>query len=318
VTATATAPATATAATNPTSLEHPAFLVNAPFSYNTDVPNNAWMHDLPDHERRADPKRSMAQFLELYRTLSADGLVYVLPTPARTGLQDLVFTANLGIVLEHLPDQNTVVLSRFSEPTRKAETTVGAQFFESMGYQVHHCPHDFEGEAELKHLHDNVYIGGHGTRSSPEAHEWMQHQFDMNIIPLHMTNPYLYHLDCSIFPLNREQTLVCTDEYTDEELRNLDKHTEIIPVSTDTAMSGICNTVRLHNTLLNASNIHQLTAGTEDYEHELTKNRALEDIATRTGLEVNLFNLDEYMKGGALLSCMVMHLNRRSYDFVLF
>ena len=29
------------------------------------------------------------------------------------------------------------------------------------------------------------------------------------------------------------------------------------------------------------------------------------------------FNLGEYLKGGALLSCMVMHLNRHSYNFQL-
>lgn len=312
---TATAPETTS---NPTSLVHPAFLVSAPFAFRTDVPNNAWMRDLPDDQRKADPDRSMAQFLELYRALSGDALVYVLPTPSGGGMQDLVFTANLGIVLEHLPEQNTVVVSRFSEPTRGAETAVGVQFFEAMGYRVHVCPHHFEGEAELKHLRDNVYVGGYGTRSARESYEWMEREFDMEIVPLRMNDPYLYHLDCSVFPLTREQTLVCTEQYSATELRALEKHTEVVPVTTDAAMSGICNTVRLHNTLLNASNIHELKAGSEDYEHELAKNRALEDIAARTGFEVCLFNLDEYTKAGALLSCMVMHLNRRSYDYALF
>jgi hypothetical protein len=43
----------------------------------------------------------------------------------------------------------------------------------------------------------------------------------------------------------------------------------------------------------------------------------LEDIAAKLGLEVSYFNLSEYLKGGALLSCMVMHLNRRSHAFSL-
>ena len=49
----------------------------------------------------------------------------------------------------------------------------------------------------------------------------------------------------------------------------------------------------------------------------MRKNRELEDLAIRLGLEVCYFNLSEYHKGGALLSCMVMHLNRRSYSFSL-
>ena len=72
--------------------------------------------------------------------------------------------------------------------------------------------------------------------------------------------------------------------------------------------------MRLYNTILNASNIHDMKAGTEEYREELAKNRRLEDIAMELGFEVSYFNLSEYLKGGALLSCMLMHWNRRSYD----
>ena len=50
---------------------------------------------------------------------------------------------------------------------------------------------------------------------------------------------------------------------------------------------------------------------------ELAKNRRLEDIAASLAFEVCYFNLSEFMKGGALLSCMAMHLNRNSYSFAL-
>ena len=46
---------------------------------------------------------------------------------------------------------------------------------------------------------------------------------------------------------------------------------------------------------------------------ELHKNRALEDIANRLAFDISYVNLSEFMKGGALLSCMAMHLNRYSY-----
>jgi hypothetical protein len=85
----------------------------------------------------------------------------------------------------------------------------------------------------------------------------------------------------------------------------------------DDCFSGICNTVRLSNILLNASHIHELHSGTEDYCSELSKNRRLEDIAATLGFEVAFFNLSEYLKGGGLLSCMIMHLNRHSYQFTL-
>lgn len=97
----------------------------------------------------------------------------------------------------------------------------------------------------------------------------------------------------------------------------LEKQTEIIDVSVDDCFSGICNSLRLGNVILNSSHIHELKRGTEDFDQELQKNRKLEDITAKLAFEVNYFNLSEYHKGGALLSCMVMHLNRHSYSYQL-
>jgi N-dimethylarginine dimethylaminohydrolase len=302
---------------NPTQLERPALLLNFPFSYATEAPNNAWMQDLPPDRRQPDFKRAATQFLWLYRYLSAEALVYLLPTPRATKLQDLVFTANLGIVLTHLPDRNTVVISNFASEPRQGETEVGVKFFRDMGYDVWVAPTKFEGEAELKHLHDNVYIGGYGTRSERETYDWMERTFHMRIIRVRLTDPYLYHLDCLVFPITSESTLVCTELLEKSEVAEIEAVTNIVPVSVDHCYSGICNSVRLSKTILNSSHILELKAGTEDYGHELAKNRALEDIAADLALEVSYFNLSEYHKSGALLSCMIMHLNRHAYKIAL-
>ncbi len=302
---------------NPTQLHRPAFLLNCPFSYSTDVANNAWMADIDPGERAPVFTRAMSQFLELYFDLASDALVYLLPTPRQCGLQDLAFTANLGIVLDHLPERDTVVLSNFSSEPRRGETAVGERFFEQLGYRTIVSPARFEGEAELKHLHDNVYVGGHGLRSEAATYEWMARTFDMKVLPLELTDPYLYHLDCTVFPLTPEHTLVCTEMYEEDELAALEEETEIIDVSVDDCYQGICNSVRLGNVILNASNLCELRRGTEDYKLEAGKNHRLEEIAGEHAFEVGYFNLSEFMKGGALLSCMVMHLNRYSYAFKL-
>jgi len=303
---------------NPTQLARPSYLLNFPFSYATGVANNPWMEDLSSDKRQPDFRRAAVQFLELYRYMAAAGaLVYVLPTPRGADLQDLMYTANLGIVLEHLPRQNTVVISNFASPPRRGETPVGVNFFKSMGYEIHVPPTKFEGEAELKHLHDNVYVGGYGIRSENETYDWMERNFDMRIVRLRLTDPYLYHLDCLVFPITSENTLVCTELFEQEEIAALEKVTNVIPVSADECYSGICNSVRMPSVVLNSSHIQDLKAGTEDYEIEIQKNRKLEDVAANLALEVSYFNLSEYHKSGALLSCMVMHLNRRSYKIAL-
>ena len=302
---------------NPTQLERPTFLMNFPFSYATGYANNPWMKDLKGDKRAPNFTRAAVQFLAVYQNISAEGLVYVLPTPRNADLQDLIYTANLGIVLDHLPDKNTVIISNFMSEPRRGETPVGVKFFQDMGYEVHVAPSKFEGEAELKHLYDNIYIGGYGIRSEKATYDWMEENFDMNIVKVREAEPYLYHLDCSIFPVTKQNTLVCTELFTKKEIAALEKVTNVISVTADEAFSGICNSVRLPNQVLNSSHIHDLKAGTEDYQFEITKNRKLEDICANLALEVSYFNLSEFHKSGALLSCMVMHLNRACYKIAL-
>src|SRR5262245_18822992 len=139
----------------------------------------------------------------------------------------------------------------------------------------------------------------------------------LGIIKVRETEAYLYHLDCTIFPITQEDTLVCTELFTPNEVAELEQVTNIIPVSLAECFSGICNSARLPNQVLNSSHIHDLKAGIEAYQEEIQKNRKLEDIVANMGLEISYFNLSEFHKSGALLSCMVMHLNRRSYWIAL-
>ena len=110
---------------------------------------------------------------------------------------------------------------------------------------------------------------------------------------------------------------MCTELFTAVEIEKLEKHTEIIDVSLDDCFYGICNSVRLSNAILNASHIHELRTGTEDYAGEMYKNRRLEGIGADHAFELTFLNLSEYPEAGALLSCMVTHLNRHSYEFTL-
>jgi len=74
-------------------------------------------------------------------------------------------------------------------------------------------------------------------------------------------------------------------------------------------MGGITNSVRMGNAILCASNIVELKRTDENYDHEKNKIATLEKICAHEGMEPVIFNLSEYMKSGAMLSCMVMHLN---------
>lgn len=275
------------------------------------------MEEYSEEERCIDPQRAMLQFGQLYRYLSSESLVYLLPTPRACTCQDLVYTANLGLVLGHLPDRNTVIISNYSSEPRCGETEIGENFFQAMGYDTIVSPHKFEGEADLKHLHGNVYLGGYGMRTERETFDWMERTFDMKIIKVELVEPYLYHLDCSVFPLTSEECMVSTEMFSKAELAEIEQHIGIIDVSADACIAGITNSVRLSNTILNGSHILDLYPGHPEYAEERMKNRILEDICADRAFDVAYFNLSEYHKSGALLSCMVMHLNRVSYGYRL-
>ena len=69
--------------------------------------------------------------------------------------------------------------------------------------------------------------------------------------------------------------------------------------------------------VLCASNIAELKKSHEYYEGEVHKIKALEKICGDAGMEPVIFNLSEYMKSGAMLSCMMMHLNRVDHNKTL-
>jgi len=292
----------------PSQLPIQSYVMNFPFTLSTSDPNNIWMQELTDDELRVNKPKAYKQFMDLYQFMAGGSLVYLLPSEGN--LQDQVYVANLGLQLPHIKNENHILLSNFTSDPRKGEELVGEKFFNQMGYKTHISPYKWEGEADIKYLYDNVYVGGYGIRSNIKAYEWMEENFDMNILKVAMVDEYLYHLDCSIFALNQDQTLICTELYDEDEIKMLEKHTEIIDINVDDALGGLTNSVKYGNMILCASNISEMKKSHEYYEGEKHKIETLEKICSNAGMEPVIFNLSEYMKSGAMLSCMVMHLNR--------
>ncbi|RUS95291.1 hypothetical protein DSM106972_090670 [Dulcicalothrix desertica PCC 7102] len=290
--------------------KQPGFLMNVPFSLSTEFPNNAWMLDLEPDELVIDKEKTLSQFMSLYSFMSRYAVVYLLPSVP--GLQDQTYVANLGIVLPHTPEKTVVISNFYSEP-RRNESEIGRDFFKLMKFSIQDAPEYFEGEADLKHIRDNVYVGAYGLRTSKNALDWFSRTFDMKVIPLLMQDEYLYHLDCCVLPLSPEHLAVCTEIVDKETLHELEKYTCIHDVSVDDAYSGLTNSIVLGKHLLCASHIQDLSPSHEDYEYEKNKIESVSSLCSSLGMEPVFFNLSEFCKSGALLSCLVMHLNRNNY-----
>jgi N-dimethylarginine dimethylaminohydrolase len=299
----------------PSKLPIQSYVINFPFTLSTSDPNNIWMQELTDEELSVNRPKAYKQFMDLYQFMAGGSLVYLLPSEGN--FQDQVYVANLGIHLPHIKNDNQILLSNFTSDPRKGEELVGEKFFNQMGYKTAISPYKWEGEADLKYLYGNKYIGGYGIRSNIKTYEWMEENYNMDIIKVAMVDEYLYHLDCSIFPLNTDQTIICTELFDEEEITEIEKHTEIINISADDALGGLTNSVRYGNMVLCASNISELKRTHEYYDAEKHKLATLEKICSDAGMEPVIFNLSEYMKSGAMLSCMVMHLNRVDHNKTL-
>ena len=293
-------------------LQMPVFMMNIPTLFSTDVRNNVWMNGYSDRDILVNVPKAIREMWEVYSFIANQGFVYLLPNPKDCKLQDLTFVANNGIMLHNI-EKPTYVGSNFKAQNRIGEEILGLDFFKSLGYETIKCPFIFEGEAEMKFLKDNIYIGGYGVRTEKEAFDWFRNNFGLEIIELELKDPYMYHLDCAIFPLTKEKIIIATEAFTKKELNKLEKIAEIIPITIDQAHTGLTNSVRVNNYILNASDIDFLKKNSVDYRLERDKNNKIEEIAASNAMEVCYFNLEEFMKGGGLLSCLILNVNYHSY-----
>ena len=297
-------------------LNFPVLLMNLPLSLSAQIPNNAYMEDLSPSLREIYLDRAIAQFLSLYKHITQYALVYLLPSTP--GFQDQPYVSNLGVVLPHC-EEDTVILSRFRSAPRVGEDRIGADFFQLMNFTVERPPEAFEaepvyfeGEADLKHIQGNLYIGAHGMRTSRNALRWAAERFEMEIIPFLITNPYLYHLDCCVLRIAEQAVLMCTSVADRICIEAVEQHCEIIDVSLQDTRAGITNCLLLPGEVLCNSNIMELDKEHPKYPIEKSKIDHLETICSRFGRTLRVFCMSEFYKSGALLSCLIMHIKQNA------
>lgn len=316
----------------PLSVDCPSFMMIMPTHANEweNNKNNVWCdgngENQTDEDLKIDGPAAFGQWFELYSFLTQQGLVTLMPSPAQMdGLADHVYAANSGIMIG-----DTYIVANFTSEPRRPETPVIETFMKTMGCKVVVCPYLWEGEAETKFIGKNtkgqdVFIGGYGIRSTIEAYEWMEKEFNVEIIKVKMTDDKLYHLDCSIFPLvcsnnleeKKAEIMCCEEIFSNSDLEKIKKYCKCVNVPLNLAYYGITNCVRCGSYILCGSDFFDIDPdidGEEVYCTERDKNQFLEDLCAEYGFEVKFFNLSEFAKAGACLSCNVCHINRYSYS----
>lgn len=298
---------------NPSLLDFPVYAMIFPHRWDTDDPNNVWMKGMSAEEAKEDWNRCYQQWMCLYGWLSSENTL-VLTLPAIGDFADATYIANIGIMLCHLP-KPVFVASKYKSPPRRGEEIAALDWFKAQGYKTAKCPHYFEGEADLKSVRDNIYIGAYGIRTERKALDWFASEYDMKVIPVEMTDERNYHLDTQVFPLTAEKVIVATCCFKPEEIKAIEKVCEIIDVPKNIAYAGTTNCVRTVNMLLCGSSLEALVRADdpEEYDEQKNKRRFLQDVCDDHNMQLVMPDLSEIGKGGSDLSCNVFHVNRANY-----
>lgn len=266
--------------------DRPTILMCPPDFYGIEYEINPWM----SRSRQSDADRSRAQWRALHDLLLSLGADVRLMTPV-SGLPDLVFTANAGLV-----HRDTVFLSRFRHAARQGESPLDEAWFTEQGFRCVSLPEgrgmNFEGAGDALFLGETLYAG-YLIRSDALALQWVAARIGCRVIPLQLIDDRYYHLDTCFCPLSGSEAIVhlaAFDEYAQQALTQNIEH--LIVVAEEEAARFACNAVVLGRQVV-------LNTGCPQLETDLRER----------GYRPHSTPLDEFIKAGGSAKCLTLRLD---------
>lgn len=266
------------------SFDRPTILMCPPDYYGIEYEINPWM----SRSRQSDRSLAETQWRQLQDLLVSVG-ADILTLPAVSGLPDLVFTANAGLVW-----RDRVYLSRFRHAARQPETAVDADWFRAAGFETHELPADwdFEGAGDALFCGDTLFAG-YLIRSDVGAEQWLARELKCRVIPLQLVSDYFYHLDTCFCPLSPTEAIYyppAFDEYGRTALR---QHVScLVEVPAGEAARFACNAVVVGKHVV-------LNTGCPQLEQALFDR----------GYTPHATELDEFIKAGGSAKCLTLRLD---------
>jgi N-dimethylarginine dimethylaminohydrolase len=264
------------------------FLMCMPDHFEVTYVINPWMEGNLALGRK---ETALDQSLALIRLLGEHAEIeYV---ASASGLPDMVFTANAGLVRER-----KVVLSRFRHAQRQGEEAHFARWFAGNGFEVFTLPRDvfFEGAGDaLLDRREPLLWLGYGHRSNKECARLLADWLELEVETLHLVDPRFYHLDTCFCPLQDGSLLYYPAAFDSASQRKIAARIPVerrIVASYADALDFACNAVNC--------------------ERHIFLNRASGGLVAKLqtrGFVVRQTALTEFMKAGGSAKCLTLKLN---------
>lgn len=242
---------------------------------------NPWM---ANNIGQVDHGKAVTQWNNLY--LALKNVCDVVVMPGVQDLPDLVFTANAGIIKNHI-----AVVSLFYKQQRQPEEIHFENWFKQHGFSVSKLKNSYEGEGD--HLLDKWgrHWMGTGFRSSAAAASELSTILNAYINTLELVDPRWYHLDTCFTPLPKGELLYYPAAFSEKSQRLIaNSFTRRIEISEEDALCFSCNAVCVDNEIF------------------LPKNKHVSDALRAYGYIVHDFDLSEFMKAGGAAKCLVLYI----------
>jgi arginine dihydrolase len=262
-------------------------LVCPPDFFGIEYEINPWMR----LSNRVDHHRAAEQWQGLMRVFVQELNVVIERMTPVSGLPDLVFTANAGVVVGR-----TAVVSHFRYAERQREEAHFAAWFRGHGYDVMSVEYEvcFEGAGDLLGFPE-CWFGGYRQRSDIQAFPLLSERFRREIIPLELVDSRFYHLDTCFCPLSGGELLYfppAFDRYGQIAIRERISNERLLTVPEEEALRFACNAVCVGKHIV-------LPSGCATVERQLQER----------GYQVHAVPLDEFMKSGGSAKCLTLALD---------
>jgi N-dimethylarginine dimethylaminohydrolase len=245
-------------------------------------------------EHAIDRAKARTQWENLCSVLQQNGCEIETIDPVE-GLEDMVFAANQLFAGDKPGYGKFVVRSRMVYPSRQREVPFYVEWCRSRGYRVVEIDYgdDFlEGHGDLLWHPDGSRIyAGYGfrsTRGGVEKFSAAMGEMGIPVVPLPLVDPYCYHLDTCLCPLNNDAALIFAGAFSGDAISALHRYWKRV---------HLLDAEQAHHFMGNGIVVNgcYITPRTD---------RQLEAILREEGLRPVVVDTSEFEKAGGSCFCM--------------